>query len=963
MKQQRFLSLRRVLSWALCLTMALSLVPAARAADQPAVSSNINAQDYSRWSDTVKSYLYANPSGGLTRVEYINSSIVVEDYDSAFRLQSSRTVPMELSIWGGFYAGGDANYLIFGQANPSQSDATEVIRVVKYSKDWQRQGQASLCGANTTVPFDAGSLRCDEYGGYLYIRTCHEMYTSPRDGLNHQANVTMAVRESDMTITDSYYEVMNADYGYVSHSFNQFILIDEDGYIVALDHGDAYPRGVNFTRYYANAGTGKFSGSGYGAWCSNGVMQEFAGATGDNTTGATVGGLAETATHYIFAYSYDGQGGGGDRHPYLHYMDKATGRSWQAAVGPNIACSAPMLAPTGLQGGYMLWNGKGTDTLYYLAYGEDGQPGQVQTATAPLSDCQPIPYDGGVVWYVTNNSAPTFYTLNGSGVAAHPAGQVGTSEAPSTPETPSTPSTPVNPETPSAGGRWSGVVSDQNMTFDRWGAVMADGTLRVWENHDYYGSNGTSYEPTDMDAGYKAAAIWSNGQGYLLKADGTLEMLDNPADLQYIFADDTNVEEISRTRGLVLKKDGTAWHYDEQVASDVKQIYAGYSWYAGEYYYILKNDGSLWSWAEDELPNLPDPMLGRNQGRGGKTMGKIMDGVAYVTGGMAIKTDGSLWTWGIKWSVGNGTGEDAFAPVKLLDNVVGAWSYEASPFENLRYALTASGELYSWGSCGKKDSWALGYQNPDSEGVYVEEYADLNWRSESPVYYQSKPRKVDIDNAVAVYAKRETLIVQKADGSLWAIGDVGSLPCRTGPGGEEEIAASFRKVMDGVMLPGNAASASSGSSNTPSTPNTSSVSATPTSATVLVNGEQVAFDAYNIGGNNYFKLRDLAFVLNGTAKQFEVGWDSASKTITLTSGRRYTAVGGEMSAKGSGSQSAVPTGSKLLVDGREVSFTAYNIGGNNYFKLRDIGQLFDFGVGWDGATRTVTIDTSAHYTP
>ena len=108
MKQQRFLSLRRVLSWALCLTMALSLVPAARAADQPAVSSNINAQDYSRWSDTVKSYLYANPSGGLTRVEYINSSIVVEDYDSAFRLQSSRTVPMELSIWGGFYAGGDA---------------------------------------------------------------------------------------------------------------------------------------------------------------------------------------------------------------------------------------------------------------------------------------------------------------------------------------------------------------------------------------------------------------------------------------------------------------------------------------------------------------------------------------------------------------------------------------------------------------------------------------------------------------------------------------------------------------------------------------------------------------------------------------------------------------------------------------------------------------------------------------
>jgi hypothetical protein len=46
----------------------------------------------------------------------------------------------------------------------------------------------------------------------------------------------------------------------------------------------------------------------------------------------------------------------------------------------------------------------------------------------------------------------------------------------------------------------------------------------------------------------------------------------------------------------------------------------------------------------------------------------------------------------------------------------------------------------------------------------------------------------------------------------------------------------------------------------PSTPQ----SASPTSSTVLVNGKNVAFDAYNINGNNYFKLRDLAYTLNGT---------------------------------------------------------------------------------------------------
>lgn len=60
--------------------------------------------------------------------------------------------------------------------------------------------------------------------------------------------------------------------------------------------------------------------------------------------------------------------------------------------------------------------------------------------------------------------------------------------------------------------------------------------------------------------------------------------------------------------------------------------------------------------------------------------------------------------------------------------------------------------------------------------------------------------------------------------------------------------------------------------------------------------------------------------------------------------------------------SATPTSSTVLVNGKNVSFDAYNINGNNYFKLRDIGQTFDFGVGWDGATSTITIDTARGYT-
>lgn len=138
--------------------------------------------------------------------------------------------------------------------------------------------------------------------------------------------------------------------------------------------------------------------------------------------------------------------------------------------------------------------------------------------------------------------------------------------------------------------------------------------------------------------------------------------------------------------------------------------------------------------------------------------------------------------------------------------------------------------------------------------------------------------------------------------------------------------------------------------------------ATPTSAKVLVNGESKAFDAYEIGGSNFFKLRDLAYVLSGTEKQFEVGWDGAASAISLTSGQAYTPVGGEMAGKGAGAQTAKPSAAKIILDGKEISLTAYEIGGNNYFKLRDIGETFGFGIGWDGESQTITIDTSTGYT-
>lgn len=56
---------------------------------------------------------------------------------------------------------------------------------------------------------------------------------------------------------------------------------------------------------------------------------------------------------------------------------------------------------------------------------------------------------------------------------------------------------------------------------------------------------------------------------------------------------------------------------------------------------------------------------------------------------------------------------------------------------------------------------------------------------------------------------------------------------------------------------------------------------------------------------------------------------------------------------------AEPTWQKIYVDGQQVSMTAYNIAGNNYVRLRDIGQQVGFNVYWEDG---VQIDTDAPYT-
>jgi D-alanyl-D-alanine carboxypeptidase len=135
----------------------------------------------------------------------------------------------------------------------------------------------------------------------------------------------------------------------------------------------------------------------------------------------------------------------------------------------------------------------------------------------------------------------------------------------------------------------------------------------------------------------------------------------------------------------------------------------------------------------------------------------------------------------------------------------------------------------------------------------------------------------------------------------------------------------------------------------------------PTRSAIFIDGAEVEFQAYNIGGNNFFKIRDLAYALSGTGAQFDIEWDGQNSTILLKSGEAYTVVGGEMS-RGDG-EKRLPDQSNVIItlDSEPVQFEAYNIEDNNYFRLRDVMRALDVYVGFDEQTYDITIDTTKPY--
>lgn len=123
---------------------------------------------------------------------------------------------------------------------------------------------------------------------------------------------------------------------------------------------------------------------------------------------------------------------------------------------------------------------------------------------------------------------------------------------------------------------------------------------------------------------------------------------------------------------------------------------------------------------------------------------------------------------------------------------------------------------------------------------------------------------------------------------------------------------------------------------------------------IKLNGQAMELQLYNVDGYNYVKLRDVAYALKDTADKFSVATAAGNK-IAAVPGGSYTPVGGEMAKGADLSKTCAVSKWTILVNDEPKSLSAYNIGGYNYFMLRNLGELFDFGVDYDKATNTALI--------
>lgn len=122
--------------------------------------------------------------------------------------------------------------------------------------------------------------------------------------------------------------------------------------------------------------------------------------------------------------------------------------------------------------------------------------------------------------------------------------------------------------------------------------------------------------------------------------------------------------------------------------------------------------------------------------------------------------------------------------------------------------------------------------------------------------------------------------------------------------------------------------------------------------------EKQICDGYRIGDVDYFKLLDLASILNASAKQFNVEWSSSANLIKITPQKAYSPISPNILVNGT--ENGV---TKLIFKDYKIMIRTYVADSDVYVNLRDLMQWLDVGVEYNISKDQIALNTKEYLLP
>lgn len=402
---------------------------------QPSYNSRHVLEYDIRFSRRANAFLKHNTDGTFTRLENVDGNMFVENYTSNYEYIDTKQMPLELPRFGGVYFDGDYTYMSFGQDNYKENDDREVIRTVKYDKDWNPVDSLSIYGSYIVEPYNLSTFDAEKLGDEILFRTGHKMYKKD-DGINHQANMTYSLDTNTMELTGIVTDFNGAWNAYVSHSFAQYITTNGEELFTA-DLGDAYPRAITLYR-----GKHLINDTAY-----RHILYDIPGNKGQNDTGINLGGFEHTSvtsgSALRMAEKYDTLIVAGrmvddgsldmvnERNIFVgvtkvnyNNTDNADMEGNQIIKITNhprsagIKTTTPKLVKVSDEKLFVLWHeymdniNEITEVKFVEINNLGEMTSDIMTQDGLLSDVDPVVVGDKLVWYATKESAPVFYELD-----------------------------------------------------------------------------------------------------------------------------------------------------------------------------------------------------------------------------------------------------------------------------------------------------------------------------------------------------------------------------------------------------------------------------------------------------------------------------------------------------------------------------------------------------------------------